>query len=96
METGSFLETDIHVGRTLGACISSRSAACEQCKDITTRQRATAQMARTKLYTDDSLCIMEELRDVFTTINNQREFQIEAIRAVVLSPESDNWTMPVK
>lgn len=41
-------------------------------------------------YAGKSLSIAKELRDVFTTLTNQGEFLVAAIRSVVLSADSDD------
>lgn len=59
-------------------------------EDIVTGQRTRERVARIISHADKSLFITEELHDVFITLKNQKEAQMEAIRAVVLGAGSDD------
>lgn len=65
-------------------------------EDIVTGLRATAYAARMSSYADKWLFTTKELRFVFTTPKNHGEFQMNALRAVALSADSDDFIVHVR
>lgn len=53
------------------------------------REGNEVKVARVSPYVDKSVAVTEDLLGVGKTLNNQGEFQMEAIRAVAFSTDSD-------
>lgn len=52
--------------------------------------------ARVSPYADSSLAVTEDIKGVFPTLKSQGEFDTEAIRAVTLSTDSEEWIVQAK
>lgn len=53
-------------------------------------------VARTSPYADSLLAVTNELDEVFSALHKQGGFDMEAIHAVILSADSEEWRVQAK
>lgn len=64
-------------------------------EDIATGRRTETHVARMNPYPVNSLAETKELKEMFTTHKNQRELDMDAIRVLALSADSEEWIVQV-
>ena len=65
-------------------------------EDIVTGRSREVHIARVRPYADASLTVAAELKEVFSNLKNQGEFDMERIEAVNLAADSEEHVVKVK